>query len=201
MTARVYLVRHGETDWSVDRRHTGRTDVPLNAEGRARAAALAPFLAAVDGVATAAVLTSPLGRARDTCRLAGLGDRAVVDGDLAEWDYGEYEGLRTSDLRRDDPGWSIWTAPIERGETLAQVGVRADRVVGRIDELHARSRTVFVFAHAHFLRILGARWCGFDARGGEHLTLLPAGVCVLGYERETRVIEHWNAAGFPRDPE
>lgn len=226
MAGRVYLIRHGETEWSETRRHTGRTDIELTELGRTRAKALAPVLAAVPGIDTAAVFTSPLRRARQTCELAGLGDRAEVWADLAEWDYGEYEGTRTSDLRASDPTWSIWTADVREGESLADVAARVDRVIARLDtilgtagdpvdpaaaaddtggvadgrhEPHRPPRCgVALFAHAHVLRILAARWCGFSPRDGERLTLLPASVSVLGFERETKVIEHWNAAGFPR---
>lgn len=207
MPVRVYLIRHGETEWTEQRRHTGRTDIALTELGRARAKALAPVLAGVPGIDAAAVYVSPLQRARQTCELAGLGNRAVVWDDLAEWDYGEFEGTRTSDLRHADPTWSIWTADIHQGETLDQVSARADRVVARLDEMGSRRDSelpvsppqcdAVLFAHAHLLRILAARWCGFEARAGERLTLLPASVSVLGHEREVRVIEHWNTAAFP----
>jgi probable phosphoglycerate mutase len=186
---RVLLIRHGETAWTAQRRHTGRTDLPLDDEGERRARQLAPFLATFADVASATVLTSPLLRARQTCALAGLAERAIIDPDLAEWDYGEFEGTRTDDLRRDDPQWSIWTATVEHGESLADVGTRADRVVAR---LHGTQGTVVVFAHAHLLRILAARWCECPPLAGNRLTLLPASVSVLGFEREVPVIEQWN---------
>jgi broad specificity phosphatase PhoE len=185
----VLLIRHGETDWTADRRHTGRTDLPLNSEGQRRASQLAPFLASFRDTATATVFTSPLLRARQTCALAGMGDRAAIDDDLAEWDYGEFEGTRTADLRANDPEWSIWTATINAGESLEDVAQRADRVVGRLGSIGG---TVMLFAHAHFLRILAARWCGFPAIGGSRLTLLPASISVLGFEREVPVIDQWN---------
>lgn len=183
------LIRHGQTEWSDDRRHTGRTDLALNEAGERRAAALAPLLAEMPGVAGATVWTSPLRRARQTCALAGLGDRAQIVDDLAEWDYGEYEGTRTEDIRQDDPSWSIWTSDVADGETAAEVGIRADRLMARLD---ATTGLVVAFAHAHLLRILVARWCGLAATAGQHFTLLPATISVLGYERETRVVEHWN---------
>lgn len=195
MSDRVYLVRHGETEWSVDRRHTGRTDIPLNDEGRRRAAGLRQRLADIDGVDDALVLVSPLLRAVETCELAGLGERAQPCDDLLEWDYGEYEGTRTGDLRVADPDWSIWTADIKQGETISQVGARADRVIERVADVAAP--ITFLFAHAHLLRILAARWCSLPPATGEHLTLQPASISMLGYERETRVIEHWNTAAFP----
>jgi broad specificity phosphatase PhoE len=185
----VLLIRHGETDWTSDRRHTGRTDLPLNSDGERRASQLAPFLASFRDTATATVFTSPLLRARQTCALAGMGDRAAIDDDLAEWDYGEFEGTRTADLRANDPEWSIWTAAINAGESLEDVAQRADRVVGRLGSIRG---TVMLFAHAHFLRILAARWCGFPAIGGSRLTLLPASISVLGFEREVPVIDQWN---------
>jgi probable phosphoglycerate mutase len=186
---RVVLIRHGETDWTASRRHTGRTDLPLNAEGRRRAGQLAAFFATFPDIAGATVFTSPLRRARETCALAGLGDRAAVDDDLAEWDYGEFEGQQTSVLREVDDEWSIWTATIDRGESLDDVARRADRV---LDRIAAISGTVLLFAHAHFLRILAARWCACPPEGGRRLTLLPASVSVLGFEREVRVIDQWN---------
>lgn len=191
VTERVVLIRHGETTWSNQRRHTGRTDIPLNDEGSRLAAELAPVLATIDGIATAHVLTSPLQRARRTCELAGLGDRADICDDLLEWDYGDYEGRRTSEVRETIPGWSVWTHPITGGESLADVGARADRVIARVvadDEL-----TVLV-AHAHVLRILAARWCGLEPAGGRIFTLDPASISVLGHEREARVVVRWNLA-------
>lgn len=189
MAERVIVIRHGETEWTAQYRHTGRTDLPLNPHGEQRARLLQPILAALPEVESATVLTSPLQRARRTCELAGVGQRAEILDDLMEWDYGEFEGTRTADLRVADPDWSIWTAPIERGESLGEVGERADRVIGRLNLIDA---TAVLFAHAHILRILAARWCGFPASGGRHLTLVPASISVLGHERETRVIESWN---------
>jgi broad specificity phosphatase PhoE len=185
----VLLIRHGETEWTGERRHTGRTDLPLNAEGERRARQLAPFLGSFPFAAEATVLTSPLQRARQTCALAGMSDRALVDEDLVEWDYGEFEGTRTADLREVDPEWSIWTATVHSGESLDDVARRVDRVLTRLDSIEG---TVMLFAHAHFLRILAARWCGFPAIGGSRLTLLPASISVLGYEREVPVIDQWN---------
>ena len=189
MASRVLLIRHGETDWTADRRHTGRTDLRLNGEGERRARQLAPFLASFPAAAEATVFTSPLQRARRTCDLAGLGERATIDEDLVEWDYGEFEGTRTADLREKDPDWSIWTAAIRSGESLVDVAGRADGVLTRIGPIDG---TVVLFAHAHLLRILAARWCGCPAAAGRHLTLLPASISVLGFEREVRVIDQWN---------
>ena len=189
MADRTFLVRHGETEWTAQRRHTGRTDIPLNSHGEQRARLLASILGMMPEIDAAAVFTSPLQRARRTCELAGLGHRATALDDLMEWDYGEFEGTRTIDLRVTDPDWSIWTTQIERGESLAEVAARADRVVDRLDGI---AGAVVLFAHAHVLRILGARWCGLPADGGRHFALEPASISVLGYERETKVIESWN---------
>ena len=164
VSERVVLIRHGETMWSLQRRHTGRTDIPLNDEGcRLAVGAGADVARRSTGIATAHVLTSPLQRARQTCDLAGLGARAEVCEDLLEWDYGIYEGRRTSDVQATDPGWTVWTGPITGGESLAEVGARADRVIAQVAALDGL--TVLV-AHAHLLRILAARWCGLAPIGG-----------------------------------
>jgi probable phosphoglycerate mutase len=189
MAQRVVLIRHGETEWSSTRRHTGRTDIPLNDEGRRLAAALRPVLAGISGIDDALVLTSPLRRARETADLAGLGTGAEIVADLVEWDYGAAEGRRTDEMRVEVPGWSVWTHDPEGGETLRQVGSRADRVLERV---HGESRLVVIVAHAHVLRILTARWCGLDPRIGRMFMLDPASVSILGHERETRCIERWN---------
>lgn len=189
MAEHVILIRHGETEWTGSHRHTGRTDIPLNHHGEQRARLLAPILASMAMVDGATVFTSPLQRARRTCELAGLGARVSVLDDLAEWDYGEFEGTRTADLRKSDPDWSIWTTRIEQGESLEDVAARADRVIERVD---ATDGCVVLFAHAHVLRILGARWCGFPPSGGQRFTLDPASISVLGYEGETKVVESWN---------
>lgn len=187
--ARLVLVRHGETSWSRQRRHTGRTDIPLDDAGRKKAGALRAVLAALPGVDKATVLTSPLQRARATAELAGLGDRAEVCDDLLEWDYGVFEGRRTVDIREELPGWSVWTGPITEGESVDQVGERADRVIaGAV----ASGGLTLLFAHAHILRILGARWCGLAPVDGRLLTLEAASISILGHERQVRVIEHWN---------
>ncbi|HWJ97704.1 MAG TPA: histidine phosphatase family protein [Acidimicrobiales bacterium] len=190
----IVLVRHGATAWSTARRHTGRTDVPLTDEGRAQASALAPVLA---GLRPDRVLTSPLSRATETCALAGFGDQAEADDRLLEWDYGDAEGRTTAEIREDlDPLWSVWTHPIAGAEPLASVAARVDGVIA---DLRAGDGdpVVLVFAHAHLLRILGARWCGLDAVAGQSLVLDPASVSVLGNERETPVIERWNVVADP----
>jgi broad specificity phosphatase PhoE len=189
MADRVVLVRHGETEWSSARRHTGRTDIPLNEEGRRLAEGLQPLLAGLTGIDDALVLMSPLKRACDTCILAGLGARAQIEPNLIEWDYGVAEGKRTDEMRQQIPGWSVWTHPIVGGESLEDVGHRADKVLARVA---AEDRIVVLFAHAHILRILAARWCGLDAGLGSAFALDPASVSILGHEREDHVIERWN---------
>ena len=184
-TTRLLLVRHGETDWSHSRRHTGRTDIPLNEAGEAQARTLAAVLP-LQGVV--AVWTSPLRRAADTARLAGLAvDR--VDPDLVEWDYGAAEGLTTDEVREETPGWDVWTHGVQDGETVYEVGARADRVIARAKALDG---TVVLVAHAHLLRIVGARWIGMVATGGRSFTLDSAGWALLGWERDTPVVERWN---------
>jgi probable phosphoglycerate mutase len=183
----VWLVRHGETDWSAGGRHTGRTDVPLNDNGRAAANRLAGLL---DGQHFDAVLSSPLQRARDTANLAGFGVGAQVDDDLQEWDYGDYEGVTTVEIRRTRPGWTVFADGCPGGETLADVGARADRVIGRLRKLEGRA---LLFGHGHALRVLAARWIDQAPAAGTHLVLATATISVLGWERETAVIERWNA--------
>jgi probable phosphoglycerate mutase len=183
---RVWLVRHGETEWSKSGQHTGRTDIPLTPEGEAQGRALARHLA---GHEFALVLTSPMSRARETCRLAGLDAKAEISEDLREWNYGIYEGVTTASVRAKQPGWTIWDSPVPEGETVEQVGARARRVIERVNAVEGE---VALFAHAHFLRILGACWMGLPPIHGRNLTLGTASISVLGYERETRVIQVWN---------
>lgn len=183
---RIVLVRHGETEWSASGRHTGRTDVPLTEAGVRDGERLRARLA---GRRFALVLTSPLRRARDTCALAGLGDVAQVDDDLREFEYGEYEGRTTPEIRQERPGWSVWRDGSPGGETPDQVGVRVDRVIARALE---HGGDVAMFAHGHVLRVLGARWLEQPAAFGAHLGLGTAAVSELGYEREHRAIWLWN---------
>jgi len=182
----VILVRHGETEWSRDGRHTGRTDVPLTEHGREQAEAVGAALRDRD---FALVLTSPLGRALDTCRLVGFGDRAEQRNDLMEWDYGAYEGRTTSEIREERPGWDLWRDGVPEGETIGQVGERVDRV---LDEVRAADGDALLFAHGHVLRVLTARWLGLEPDAGRLFALDPATLSTLGYERETAVIERWN---------
>jgi probable phosphoglycerate mutase len=183
---KVVLVRHGETEWSASGKHTSVTDVPLTEAGRAAAARLRPRFAELD---LALVLTSPRSRARDTAELAGLGDRALIDEDLAEFAYGEYEGRTTPEIREDEPGWSLWDDGAPGGETVADVGRRVDRVIERA---LAAGGDVALFAHGHVLRVLGARWIEQPPILGGSLALDTGAVCRLGFERERRVIWGWN---------
>jgi broad specificity phosphatase PhoE len=183
----IVLARHGETEWSRDRRHTGRTDIPLTENGRRQASILRDSLAARS---FERVLSSPLSRALDTCRLAGLGDRAELSGDLCEWDYGEYEGITTAEIRTRRPGWYLWRDGCPGGEAAADVGRRADRVLASLDGLASDAA---VFSHGHVLRVLTARWLGLGPEAGALFKLDTGTLSALGYERETRVITRWNA--------
>lgn len=191
--AEVVLVRHGATEWSSTGRHTSVTDVPLTAAGRAGARAVGDWLVrrgwAPDG--WAAVLVSPRARARETCALAGLGGRAEEVGDLAEWAYGDYEGLTTDQIRESEPDWTVWDRGGPGGESPTEVSARADRV---LSALRARSAAgpVAVFSHGHFLRVLGARWVGLPAGWGRALVLDAGSASVLGHERETPALRLWN---------
>ena len=189
----VWLVRHGATQWSRSGRHTGRTDVPLLPEGEAQARAVGRWLAQLVPD-PALVLTSPLSRAADTCRLAGYETRAEPCDDLVEWDYGEYEGRTTDDIRIQRPSWTLWADGVPGGETASDVGRRADRGVERA---LAAGGDVLVFSHGHFLRVLGARWVGLPPAGGRVLALGAGAVSVLGWERETAVLSRWNATAPP----
>jgi len=181
----VWLLRHAETEWSRSGRHTGRTDVELTDAGRRRARELAKHLA---GHQFGLVLSSPLKRARQTAELAGLGDPALTD-DLLEWDYGEYEGLTTTEIREKRPDWFLWTDGGPGGESPEQVGVRCDRVIAAV--LAAGGDTCLV-AHGHVLRALAARWVEQPVAFGGRLGLSTGSICVLGFEREVRVIWRWN---------
>jgi broad specificity phosphatase PhoE len=183
----AWLARHGETDWSASGRHTGRTDLPLNDNGRAAARKLAGVL---DGRHFDLVLTSPMQRARDTCALAGYGDQAQIDDDLNEWDYGDYEGITTSAIREERPGWTAFDDGFPGGETLAEVAVRADRVIQRVRGIDGQ---VLIFGHGHGLRILAARWVDLPPVEGARLILGTATVSVLSWEREVAAISQWNA--------
>jgi len=184
----VYLARHGETAWTLSGQHTGRTDIPLTARGERQARSLAQRL---QGVVFARVLASPLSRALQTCALAGFGDRAETDADLQEWDYGQYEGQRTADIRQERPGWDLFRDGCPGGESVEVVSARADRVVAR---LRAVEGNVVVFSHGHFLRVLAARWLGLPAGAAHHFFLSTAALSILGYEhtRDEPALRLWN---------
>lgn len=182
----IWLIRHGETEWSLSGQHTGRTDLPLTAAGQRHAEEIGRYLA---GRPFALVLTSPLQRARETCRLAGYGGVAQADADLCEWDYGAYEGRTSAQIQESVPDWTIWTSPVPQGETIQQVATRASRVIARAA---AAGGDVALFAHGHLLRVLTACWLGLPPDAGRLFALGTASVSVLGYERETRVIARWN---------
>jgi broad specificity phosphatase PhoE len=183
----IVTVRHGETEWSLSGQHTGKTDLPLTPVGRDRAALLAPMFGSRE---FALVLSSPLLRARETCALAGFDESQVeLCDDLEEWDYGEYEGLTTPEIRERDPDWDLWRDGCPGGETPADIGARADRALER---LRAVDGDAIAFAHGHILRVLGARWVERPVAGGSRLYLSTGAVCELGYERETAVIRSWN---------
>ncbi|MGI5216588.1 acid phosphatase [Nocardia sp. CA-290969] len=177
--ARVVLVRHGETSWSAQHRHTGRTDLPLTAAGERQATAAGPIVAGL-GLRDPLILVSPRERVRRTAELAGL-TGARVEPDLAEWDYGEYEGRTTPQIHTTDPGWTIWTGAVPGGESAADIGARADRVLDAARTALA-GRDVVLVGHGHFSRALIARWLGFPVREGRRFALATAGVSVLGYE-------------------
>lgn len=182
----IWLFRHGETEWSKSGQHTGRTDLPLNKAGEARAGAIGRRLA---GRPFALVLSSPLIRAVETCRLAGYADNAVLDDDLMEWDYGDYEGRRTVDIQKERPGWLLWQDGVVGGETVEAVGERAARVIARA---LAAGGDVALFSHGHVLRVLTACWLGLPPVDGAFFALGTATVSVLGFERDRRVIVRWN---------
>ncbi len=188
MAQQIWLIRHGETEWSRSGRHTGKTDVPLTERGREQAIALGPL---VQAKTFALVLTSPSQRARQTCRLAGFTD-AEIDPRLMEWDYGDYEGRTTAEIRKERPAWSLWRDGVPHGERIEDAGLRAKAVIERAAGAEG---DVMIFAHGHILRILTACWLGLAPEGGRLFALDPASVCVLGYEHETRVILSWNLRG------
>ena len=183
---RLVLARHGETEWSRTGRHTGRTDIPLTDLGREEARRLGNVLSRRS---FSRAVSSPLARATETARLAGFGDRVEIDDDLREWDYGSYEGRTTVEIAADVPGWTVWSHPIVGGESLEELGHRADRV---IDRLLPTGGDVLLLSHGHFLRVLAARWIGAPPLTGSRLELWTATVSELGWEHDRRVIERWN---------
>jgi probable phosphoglycerate mutase len=195
MAPRILLARHGQTEWSLLGRHTGRTDIPLLEEGRRGAKLLGerlhrgPWVAELESVE---VRTSPLARASETCELAGFGERASEWDALMEWDYGLYEGLTPADIRSTRPDWFIWSDGVPSGETLAELSARADEVV---EWARSADRDVLVFAHGHVLRVLGARWLNLDASFAARLRLDPTSLSVLGWAYGAPAVERWNDTG------
>ncbi|QDY76873.1 histidine phosphatase family protein [Streptomyces qinzhouensis] len=192
MAPRILLVRHGQTEWSLLGKHTGRTDIPLVAEGRRGAALLGERLrgAPFGGLPDVEVWTSPLARAAQTCELAGFGDRAEPWDALMEWDYGDYEGRTTPEIRADGrPGWVIWRDGVEGGEKLTDVAHRADEVVARVREA---DRDVLLFAHGHVLRVLCARWLGLEPEFAARISLAPTSLSVLGWAYGDPALDSWN---------
>ncbi len=185
--AEIVLVRHGETEWSRSGQHTSRTDLPLLDAGRERATEVGRELA---GRSFALVLCSPLLRARQTCELAGFLDRAEIDDDLREWQYGEYEGLTTPEIRERVPDWNLWRDGCPGGEQPEEVGARADRVLERARQADG---DVIAFAHGHILRVVAARWVGGGVAFGARLKLVAGAISGVGFERETQVLSRWNA--------
>ncbi|GGS17147.1 histidine phosphatase family protein [Streptomyces griseoviridis] len=194
MAPRILLARHGQTEWSLSGRHTGRTDVPLLEEGRRGAKLLGERLhrAPLDGLPAAEVRTSPLVRARETCDLAGFGDRAATWDALMEWDYGAYEGMTPAEIQAVRPGWLIWRDGVPEGESTADVTARADEVVAWAREA---DRDVLVFAHGHILRSIGARWLGLPLDFGARVRLNPTSLSVLGWAYGEPAVEQWNDIG------
>ena len=182
----VFAIRHGETEWSLSGKHTGTTDIPLTDHGRRLAERMRPVLARNFSGLT---LCSPMQRAQETCDLAGFGQNMVVDPDLAEWDYGEYEGKTPKEIHEVKPGWLIFCDGCPGGETPEQVGARVDRVIART---RALDRDILLFAHGHVLRVLAARWIGLPPEGGQHFLLDTGTLCVLSYYRDVPAVRIWN---------
>jgi probable phosphoglycerate mutase len=192
MPSEIWLIRHGETAWSLSGQHTSRTDLSLTSEGVRRAMQLRDILA---GRAFAPVLSSPMKRAMATGQMAGYFPEAYDD--LREWDYGDYEGLTSAEIQKTAPGWTIWTGAVPGGESIAQVSARADRVIERASN---SNHDVALFGHGHMLRVLAARWIGMDASAGQRLALSTGSISVLGFEHATRVIRLWNQTDLIQAP-
>jgi broad specificity phosphatase PhoE len=190
-TQQVYLIRHGETEWSVSGQHTGTTDIPLTENGRSVARRLQPVLTEES---FACVLTSPLQRARETCELAGLGERAEIDRDLMEWNYGEYEGFTSQQIHTIRPGWMVFTDGCPGGESPEQVGTRVDRVIAKVRAVEGH---VALFAHGHVLRVLAARWLGLQVADGCHFLLDTATLNIMSDYRGIPAVKRWNAPLVP----
>jgi probable phosphoglycerate mutase len=187
---KIYLIRHGETEWTVLGKHTGNTDIPLTAQGEEDAKKIRDYL---KGVGFQKVLVSPLQRAKETCRLSGFFSHALIDEDLREWDYGRYEGLTTSEIRKENPSWTIFSQGAPDGESIADIGARANRVLGRVCSIPG---DVAIFSSGHILRSIAARWLGMPVSFGKHLILNPASISILGFERETPALIQWNQTQF-----
>jgi broad specificity phosphatase PhoE len=187
MADQIYLVRHGETEWSLSGQHTSYTDLPLTEHGREQARAVADKLA---GIGFSLVLSSPLQRARETCRLAGFGQAAELTDDLREWNYGDYEGVTTAEIHERDPDWLLWRDGCPGGESPAEIGARLDRLLSRLAGVDG---DVLCFAHGHVLRVLTARWLEMEVAAGARFALATATVSVLGHEHATQVVERWSA--------
>ena len=183
----LVVVRHGDTEWSQNGRHTSHTDLPLLPSGVERARRLKP---ALTEFTFARVLCSPLQRARSTADAAGYGDGLEITPDLSEWDYGDYEGLTSPEIREQDPGWSLWSDGCPGGESPADVSARVDRLIA---DAAGSGGDVLLFAHGHILRSVAARWSGFEVSAGERFLLMPATISILGHEHETRVVARWNS--------
>ena len=209
----IVLARHGETEWSRDLKHTSHTDLPMTEHGREEAQRLRPAFA---GRTFEMVLSSPMQRAVETCRAAGLGDQVETTEDLLEWDYGEYEGITTAEIREERPGWYLWRDGCPGGETAADVGRRVDRVIAQLPALgsprtaqggagrggrFAHGGDAAIFAHGHLLRVLTARWLGLGPESGALFKLDTGTISTLGYERDTRVITGWNSPVRGAEPE
>ncbi|WP_431321561.1 histidine phosphatase family protein [Rhizobium sp. YTU87027] len=184
----IYLVRHGETEWSLSGRHTGRSDLPLTENGEAAARQIGLHLT---GRSFAAVWSSPSQRARNTCELSGFGTGALVEDDLAEWDYGAYEGITTKEIHASRPGWQLFRDGCPNGEAAGDVGARADRIISKLRRANA---PILIFSSSHFLRVLGARWVGLPPTDGARFILDTTSISVLGYEHDMTepVIRKWN---------
>ena len=192
--ARLVVIRHASTSWSRSGRHTGRTDIPLDEQGRQAARKLRGRLAALD---VAAVFSSPLSRALETCQIAGFGARAQLTDDLLEWDYGDYEGLTTSQIWEGRPGWDLFFDGCPNGESAADVGGRVDHFLDQLAIAPTGHGDVVCFAHGHLLRVLAARWLQLEPEEGRRFSLDPARLGSLAYERETRVLAVWNSTAAP----
>lgn len=190
MNLTLYLIRHGQTQWSLSGQHTGQTDLPLTAEGEEQARKLVPILNRIE---FSAVLTSPLQRARKTCEMAGLARRSHIDSDLVEWNYGSYEGLTSEEILKKNPTWNLFQNGTPEGETPKKVSERADRLIERLGELNGN---VALFSHGHFFSALAVRWIGLPILAGEHLELSTSSISTLSFSThhpEVRVISGWNS--------